>query len=79
MSKIHVNLIKGLSEQEKETVQRQYENAKDLLKRFRKIIEHEIQETYIDEESALKVDPVDLAVSIGVRRGLRDFLKYIPE
>ena len=79
MSKIHVDLIKGLKENEKEQIQRQLESSKELVQRLRKIITSKIESSYLEEENDLKVDPLELAASIGERRGLRQMLKYLPE
>jgi hypothetical protein len=79
MSKIHYGLIHGLSEQDKEVVRRQAESSKEFIKRLRALLEGDIEDRYIDEESDLKADPIELAISLGERRGLRAALKYIPE
>lgn len=80
IKRVHVDLIKGLDEDGKKEIVRQLENSKRLLSRIRQIIHKEIENSYIDEEEKLEASNlIDVASTIGYRRGLRSVLKYLPE
>lgn len=80
MSKrIHTDLIKGLGEEGGKDFTLKYDNAQEVLKRIRSVLQKEIEASYIDEESIDQELPINLAKSLGYRRGLREAIKYLPE
>lgn len=71
-------LIKGLDEDAKKDIIKRYEVAKPILSRLRSELEKRVQRSYIDEEHVITDSMINVASTIGERRGFRGAMDLIP-